>query len=207
MDTARGNAFIEVDSVHVLPAVDTLSRAFQSYPLIQHTYTDTAASERVTHYFFEVAVRYAIRYGVVRATSREFEGVAVWLPPGGFPMTFGRLLRSVPLSVMAGFIRAGAGKMYDAGNYLDTMHIRLTPFKHWYLEAIGVSPEHQGKGFAAALVRSMLVTIDEEGLPCYLDTMDKKNVGIYERFGFKVIEESQVPGTPFYTCAMLREAH
>ena len=52
MDTARENTFIEVDSVHVLPAVDTLSRAFQRYPLIQHTYTDTAESERVTHYFF-----------------------------------------------------------------------------------------------------------------------------------------------------------
>jgi ribosomal protein S18 acetylase RimI-like enzyme len=200
------NMLIEVDKAHIGPAVKTLSRAFQGYPLIQYSYPDAALREHVSHYFFVAAVRYGIRYGVVHATSPEFEGVAVWMPPGGFPMTFGRVLRSVPLSVMAGFLLAGGGRMYNVSNYLDTMHKRLTPFRHWYLEAIGVSPESRGKGFAAVLVRSMLAIIDEEGLPCYLETMDEKNVGIYERFGFKVIEESQVPGTPLFTWAMLRES-
>jgi ribosomal protein S18 acetylase RimI-like enzyme len=87
------------------------------------------------------------------------------------------------------------------------MHKRLTPFPHWYLEIIGVTPENQGKSFAGKLIRDMLVKIDEEGLPCYLETVEEKNVGIYRRFGFEVIETSQVPGTPLFTWAMLREAH
>ena len=86
------------------------------------------------------------------------------------------------------------------------MHKKVAPFRHWYLEALGIAPEHQGKGYASRLIRGMLSRVDEEKLPCFLDTMDPKNVRIYERFGFKVVEESQVPGTPLTTWAMLRDA-
>lgn len=207
MDCAETNMLTEVDRAHTKPAVETLSRAFQNYPLIQYFYPEAGQRDRVSRYFFEVAVCYAVRYGVVHTTSPQFEGIAVWLPPGGFPMTFARMLRAVPLSVMVGFVRAGADKMRAAGEYLDNMHKRLTPFKHWYLEIIGVTPEDQGKGFAGTLIRTMLVKVDEEGLPCYLETVEEKNVGIYERFDFKVIEMSQVPGTPLFSWAMLREPH
>jgi hypothetical protein len=36
----------------------------------------------------------------------------------------------------------------------------------------------------------MLNRLDETGLPCYLETLDEKNVGIYERFGFKLVEKA-----------------
>jgi ribosomal protein S18 acetylase RimI-like enzyme len=205
MDYAESDILTEVDRAHIKPAVETLSRAFQSYPLIEYFYPEASQRDRVSHYFFEVAVCYAARYGVVHTVSPQSEGIAVWLPPGGFPMTFGRMLRAVPLSVLIGFVRAGAGTMYAAGEYLDNMHKRLTPYKHWYLEAIGVTPEHQGKDFAGTLIRNMLVKVDEERLPCYLETVEEKNVGIYRRFGFEVIETSQVPDTPLFTWAMLRE--
>jgi hypothetical protein len=42
-------------------------------------------------------------------------------------------------------------------------------------------------------------------MPCYLDTLDEKNVSLYEHLGFKLIEESTIPGTPLTCWAMLRE--
>jgi hypothetical protein len=51
----------------------------------------------------------------------------------------------------------------------------------------------------------MLKRIDEEGLPCYLETLEKHNVGLYEHFGFKVVNESNVPDTNLTNWAMLRD--
>jgi len=52
----------------------------------------------------------------------------------------------------------------------------------------------------------MLSRINEEGLPCYLETLDEQNVSLYEHFGFKIIDKSKVPETTLINLAMLREA-
>jgi len=96
--------------------------------------------------------------------------------------------------------------MSHFSDYLDGVHQRLVPFKHWFLQTIGVSPKFQGKGFGSKLLRPMLSKIDKEYLPCYLETIDEKNVSIYERFGFKIIDKSIIPETEFTNWAMLREA-
>jgi len=95
--------------------------------------------------------------------------------------------------------------MRGLGNYIDEVHGRLAPFKHWFLQAIGVDPQFQGRGCASKLLRPMLSRIDEENLPCYLETLETQNVRLYEHFGFKVIEESSVPGTSLTNWAMLRD--
>jgi ribosomal protein S18 acetylase RimI-like enzyme len=94
--------------------------------------------------------------------------------------------------------------MKSLGRYLDTVHDRLAPFNHWFLQCIGVDHKLQGRGYASSLLRPILKRIEEEGLPCYLDTLEKQNVQLYEHFGFKVVEESKVPGTNLTNWAMLR---
>ena len=96
--------------------------------------------------------------------------------------------------------------MRGLGQYVDAVHSRLIPFKHWFLQAIGVDPQFQGRGYASKLLRPMLSRIDEEGLPCYLETLEGQNVRLYEHFGFKVLEESNVPNTNLTNWAMLRDA-
>ena len=83
---------------------------------------------------------------------------------------------------------------------------RQAPFRHMYLQTIGVDPQHQGKGFADKLIKPMLNRLDEERLPCYLDTLDAKNVGIYEHLGFKLVNESIIPGTELTCWALISSA-
>ena len=95
--------------------------------------------------------------------------------------------------------------MRGLGQHIDAVHNRLVPSRHWFLQAIGVDPQFQGRGYASKLLRPMLSRIDEEGLPCYLETLDETNVPLYEHFGFKVIEKSTIPQTSLTNWAMLRE--
>jgi len=93
--------------------------------------------------------------------------------------------------------------MQPFGRHTDATHERLAPFKHWYLWTLGVDPSFRGQGFSSKLVRPMLDRIQEEELPCYVDTMDEKNVNVYEHFGFELLERSAVPGTDLYNWALL----
>jgi len=71
---------------------------------------------------------------------------------------------------------------------------------------IGVVPELQGRGCASVLLAPMLARIDRQHLPCYLDTEVEKNVAIYNRYGFRVVDDSIVVGTGVRSRGMLRES-
>jgi len=197
---------VRLNRSHVKRATEALIRAFWNHPPLQYYFPDEAERERIAPYFFSLSVFTGIRYGEVHATSQDLEGIAVWLPSGNYPVTLWRLLRSVPSSQILGVGRYGGFRMRGLGQYIDVVHRRLAPFKHWFLQAIGVDPQFQERGYASKLLRPMLARIDEEGLPCYLETLEGQNVRLYEHFGFKVIEESNVPDTSLTTWAMLRDA-
>ena len=199
------NNLVRLQSSQIKPAVEVLTRAFQNDPLLQYSFPDEFERKKRAPYFFQFILRYSIRYGEVYATSPNLEGIAVWLTSDNYPMTFWKLIRSGALQIMFKFRGEGAERMRYFGEYIDVVHKRLAPFKHWFLQVIGVDPQFQGKGYAGKMLRAMLARIDEEGLPCYLETLDETNVRLYEHFGFKVIEKSTIPETKITNWAMLRE--
>lgn len=196
---------VQLNRELIKPAIDTLSAAFQDYPLLNYYYPDDITKRKIAHYFCSVAVYAGMHYGEVYANSPCIEGVAVWVPSTEYPFTFLKLLQSVPLSVLFGLGRYGGNKMKKAGEYIDNVHCRLVPFKHWYLYMVGVQPQFQRRSYASKLIRTMLERIDAEGIPCYLETLDERNMKIYEHLGFKIIDESIIPDTNLKNWAMLRE--
>ena len=163
---------------HCKRAAEILVRAFWDQPPLQYYFPDEAERERIAPHFFSLSVFNGIRYGEVHATSPDLEGITVWLPPDNYPVTLWILLRSVPLSEILSFGRNGGSRMRGLGQYIDEVHGRLAPFKHWFLQAIGVDPQFQRRGYAGRLLRRMLTRIDETGLPCYLETLEEQNVGL-----------------------------
>jgi len=205
--TPSGNdltGLMRLDKLHVKPATEVLVKAFMKYPFIQYYFPDELKREKVARYFLSSGVYTGIRYGEAYATSPNLEGIAIWLLSDNYPISFINMLRAVPLSAIFGLGRLGGFKMRRIGEHVDAVHRRLAPFKHWFLEIIGVDPEFQGKGYAGKLLSPMLSRIDEEGLPCYLDTEKEANVRLYEHFGFEVIDKSDIPGTDLTCWAMLR---
>ena len=75
------------------------------------------------------------------------------------------------------------------------------PEDHWYLMILGVDTAKQGQGVGSSLVAPMLARADADGLPCYLETMKERNVVFYEKHGFQVVVEDDLPkgGPHFWT--------
>ena len=187
-------------------AAEVLGRAFSDYPFITCFFRDDMAKGRkMAHAFAAVPVHVCLRYGEVYASSGKMEGVAAWLPPGLAPFGVRQVLRSVPLPVLFRFATSGVARMRAMGDYIEERHRQAVTVPHWYLQILGVEPAHQGQGFSSRLLRPMLARIDGEGLPCFVQTNTEKNVAIYERFGFRVVHESKVPGIDMMNWDMLRE--
>lgn len=202
----KTGGLIGVDKSNRKMAVDVLTRAFMDYPDLKYYFPEEPTRKLVTHHLLTLELYASLRYGEVYATP-DLEGVEIWIQSPNYPVSMWRTLRSVPLSALIGFTIHGGDGLRRFGEYLDSVHRRLAPFQHWYLETIGVDPQFQGMGYASKLIKPMLSKIDQEGLPCYLETGSEKNVPRYEHFGFKVLEKSPVPGTPLTNWAMLREVH
>jgi GNAT superfamily N-acetyltransferase len=64
------------------------------------------------------------------------------------------------------------------------------PEGYYFCNIVTVLPEAQGQGVGRALMEEVLALADKEHRKCYLESSRKEpNVGIYERFGFKLVKE------------------
>ena len=64
---------------------------------------------------------------------------------------------------------------------------------HYYLMALGVDPDLQGRSVGTQLMRPVLDKCDAEHMPAYLESSKERNVPLYERNGFKVTETMVIP--------------
>lgn len=190
---ADSSELVRLTESQIEPAAETLAKAFHDYPVFIYVFPDASERRDGLPLLPQSFVHYGVLHGEVYATSRNLEGVAVWLPPG-YPGGFS-IAPEVSKNVL--------GRMAYWGSQVYPVRKRHVPFDHWFLEFIGIIPELQGKGYAGILLTPMLARIEREHLPCYLDTEVEKNVAIYQRYGFSVVEDMEVPGTKVRSWGML----
>jgi ribosomal protein S18 acetylase RimI-like enzyme len=64
------------------------------------------------------------------------------------------------------------------------------------LVVLGVDLLAQGRGLAGSLLRSAIVDWDARGVATYLETSKERNISIYQRYGFEVIDVLSIPNGP-----------
>jgi len=187
----------------IKPASRVLARAFQDDPLWTYFIPDKLIRKSKLHYVSDFLVSYGVLYGQSYATS-GLEGVAVWVSPEQGELTLWRMIRCGVFSLYFNIGRNAVSRVNFSLDFFGKVHHRLAPFPHWYLGLIGVAPEFRGRGYASALIKPMLARIDKEHLPCYLETVNEKNVPVYEHYGFEVVESGTIPSSSVNYWAMLR---
>lgn len=197
---------LKIEKAHVKPASKMLARAFRDDPVEKYAYPELGGYDPRLPHAFEVMLRIGMKYGYAFTTSPRLEGVAVWAKIEKPEYPFWRMLLA---GVMIPAMRMGWGagrRMQALSSKLEKKHEQIISGIHWYLQLIGVEPEFQGKGYASRLIRGMLPRIDEESLPCYLETELEENTLIYGHFGFQTLEVFDIPDTPLKMWLMLRPA-
>ena len=101
---------------------------------------------------------------------------------------------------------AGTAKVIVFAHHIDVMHKRSSPMPHYYLFLTGVDPDQQRQGVSTTLLGDKLKSIDAERMPVYLETQSAKNVEIYEKLGFVVVDKQPFPlQSNIFNWGMLRE--
>ena len=181
-----------------------LTRAFSDDPKLTHLIPDITAKKELSRYLFEFELQYGMNYGDVYTTSPAVEGVAVWLPSTKSEITFWRAFRSGGRVLQKRLGKKIMDRVMSFSTAVDTLHKKHAPYPHYYLFFIGVDPAYQKKRVASRLITPMLGWLDMQKLPCYLHTQNETNIGLYEHYGFQVIEQLVLPDSGIGHTAMLR---
>jgi ribosomal protein S18 acetylase RimI-like enzyme len=186
------------------PAAQCLAQAFELDPLMVSLLPDPRTRCQRLSRFCGLVVQHGLRYGEVYASGEELCGVAIWLPPQQVHVSLPRLLYSggwlLPFRVG---IR-GTWRMLAFRSFADRRWRQLADSPHWLLHMLGVAPPYQGQGHASRLLASMLQRLDQRRVACALETANARNTAIYERFGFRVLEQTQPPRNKLICWFMLR---
>ena len=180
-----------------------LGRAFYNYNLMVYAVADDKRRASGVTALYGAILSDCVRLGEVYVTPGE-TGAACWLPPGTPAATLVRQIRAGMLALPFRFGLSGFARLLPYDAIAQQLHHRYATQPHWYLAAIGVEPEEQGKGNGGALMQPILARADTEGLPCYLETHVEANVRLYQKHGFEIRYRSDVPGHPIPVWAMLR---
>jgi ribosomal protein S18 acetylase RimI-like enzyme len=195
---------IRLPKEQIGPASEMLVEAFFNDSKLTHVLPDERDRREKGRHLFAFELRYGLNYGRVYATSPNLEGVAVWLPSDRSEITFWRAMRSGGMALQKGLSKDGMKRLLAFSYQVDAYHKKHLPGFHCYLFFIGVDPSLHGKGYGGRLIRPMLDWMDGRGMPCYLNTQNEKNIGLYEHFGFSVVEQVSLPGSGILHTGMIR---
>jgi ribosomal protein S18 acetylase RimI-like enzyme len=83
------------------------------------------------------------------------------------------------------------GLLTEVAGATDTLlstHILKGPnYRHWYVNFVATSPDHQGRGYGSEIMKKVCTIADEENVDCYLECSSTKNKFFYGKFGFVVL--------------------
>ncbi|KAI1327514.1 hypothetical protein F5Y16DRAFT_192282 [Xylariaceae sp. FL0255] len=139
---------------------------------------------------FNYIVASHIYKGTVTTIGPDYDGVALWMPPGKDADDWLTLFRSGMWRLFYQMSAEGRRRYYD----------ELIPLLHrtkhevmgdrddncYYLVYLGTKPSGQGRGYARKLIEHMAAKADAEGRAMYLESSSEKNNSYYKKFGFEI---------------------
>lgn len=175
-----------------IPALSvTFAEAFQSDPVMTWCYPDDDHRARILPKAFRVLLEHTIPHGGVETVDGGVSG-AIWVPPTA----------TIDEDAMVGALVGTSGEY--AERVVTTLELlgghHPTEEEHHYLFILGTRDAWQCQGLGSALIRSVSVGCDRDGVGAYLEATSERNRSLYERHGFQVTEVLQLPDGPPLWC-------
>lgn len=183
----------ELCQTQTASAARLVARAMRDNPTHEAVFgTSPARRERRLIRFFGGVIPLILSKGTIIGTwdGDRLVGLLGILPPGTCRATLGDALRMAPALLTsnsaAGILRIR--RWHRAWRESDP------EAGHWHLGPLAVEPERQRQGIGTRLLGECCRRADAEFAMSYLETDKPRNVALYRRFDFEVIEQKTVLG-------------
>ena len=187
------------DAADVDVASAVLADAFADYAWTRWTVAGDGHRGRIEALQRLAIERVALPYGEVwlAEDERGVAGVAIWMVPTS----------SVPPDVREATAAVQAeleGDRHDASLRAEGACTPLRPSQpHYYLGAVGTRSDRRRSGIGSAVLQPVLDRARAEGAIAFLETSDRANLAFYERLGFTITGEVDVPDGGPHVWAMV----
>jgi ribosomal protein S18 acetylase RimI-like enzyme len=185
---------------HASAAGAVLAASHHDYPAFRFQIPDPQVRNRFLLPFLTATARDVAIYGSLFGAYLDdhLAGVALWQPPGRFPLSPLRKARMTPALLRAAIAAPRAFPRFARSGAVLERAFPDEPV--WYLETLGIHPDAQRRGVGTALLAAGLAVVDSNHVACHLHTSDEANIGYYKRWGFDLTQPgfSAYPDGPTY---------
>lgn len=177
-------------------AVRVVSYSMRDNPVNVHAFGIEDAGQRALSLvrFFKPVLRGLHKRGMIKGAFRDnaLVGVCGMAQPGWCQPTLLEKTEVLPSLVCGNPMGTAIRVLRWTAEWARRDLTRL----HWHLGPVAVDPDLQGQGIGGAMLSAFCERTDQEHTLAYLETDKLENVGFYQKFGFRVIEEAVVLGIP-----------
>jgi ribosomal protein S18 acetylase RimI-like enzyme len=185
----------ELEKAELKQAARVIGRGMNNNPLHIRIFGDdpTKRRRRITRFYSRILPMIRRKGRVMGAfDGSEMIGVVGISEPGRCQPHLLDMIRILPLLMLENpprlLLRIRSWVKQWSNHDLDE--------KHWHLGPAAVLPKLQRQGIGSGFLESLSKWLDDQDAPAYLETEREGNVRLYERFGFKVINQADVMGVP-----------
>ncbi|MHA1241835.1 MAG: GNAT family N-acetyltransferase [Promethearchaeota archaeon] len=180
------------DKTNIHLAGQVAARAYFDADDFSNSSKDPSKQMKYLTKLMNLTFQISVKFGNVYAPTKAIEGVAGWLPHDKIKISNWHYIRHGALSAFFRAGKEGRRNLLRYSSLVSAKHRQHANFPHMYLFNIAIDPKYQGKGYASKLLKPMFAKLDENNLPCYLESPER-NLALYEHFGFEVVEQVSLP--------------
>jgi len=168
-----------------------LADAFRDDPVFEFLVPADAKNreQRLVTFFTSMARSY-LRRDKHAYVAGDGRGAALWAAPGSWRVPPAEIVRETP-AMLKSFGR-NLPKALRLLTQVEGLHPKEP--NHWYLGYLGTRCDSQGQGMGSAMLREVLAQADDTRTPAYLESSNERNLTLYQRHGFRVVEEIKALG-------------
>lgn len=184
-------SLLPLDTARIEQAACVFARAFFHDPLYQWFFPN----ERTRMENIAALYRFVLstHRHQTRVSSNALEGIAICETPETHKTNLVTTLRKAP-SMVSSVGTAALVRMIRFAIATATIRKQCVPNDRYFLAAIVVEPQQQGRGIGKAMLTALMDEANISGKEMYLETQNPRNIPLYERFGFTVIHRTKVFG-------------
>ena len=178
----------------------TLADGFKGYSMFEHVCYG-AYDHDLMRLFWEVSLALLPDNAICIADSKEANSVLAYIPPHSKDPS---LLDYVKAGGIKMFFKFGLRRIIRLTRFnieIEQIGKRFRADDDGYLMAFATRLDKQGQHYGKPLIMALLNHLDATGESCYLETLEAKNVALYQHFSFQLTgqTESKMGGLTLYS--------